>query len=96
MDKVIYRDFNHWFSRSHAHGMSSASRDWMEDIWNDIYPTIEASQDDYKRMYIHMMGEAAKRHSEVADAMLKYIKEFRQEDQPSFWRWWSDQELGGR
>jgi len=88
--KQIYRDFNHWFSTSEAHGMSSASRDWMEEIWNDIYPTIEASQDDYKKAYIELMKEIMVRESEILSATLEYIEEFKQENQPKFYRWWLD------
>ena len=89
-DKPIYRDFNHWFSTSKAHGMSSCSRDWMESIWNDILPTIQASQDDYKNSYLAMMREQARGNCELVDAMLEYIKEHKQKGQKTFWCWWSD------
>jgi len=90
--KKIYRDFDHWWSESEAHGMSSGSRDWMKDIWDDIYPTIEASRDDYKQAYVELMREKAKRRCEVTDALLDYIEEHKTGGQKGFWRWWLDRE----
>lgn len=85
---TIYRDFNHWFSQSHAHGMSSCSRDYVKGIWDELEPTIKASQDDYKQYYLELAKEVADNRSEMVDAMLEYIKEHKQEGQPSFFRWW--------
>jgi len=89
MNKIIFRDFNHWFSTSKEHGMTSFSRDWMERIWNEIYPTIKASQGDYKKAYLELMKETAENNCELTSLMLEYISEFRQQGQPGFWRWWS-------
>lgn len=88
---MIYRDFNHWYSQSHTHGCSSASRDWLEEIWNDIYPTIEANLDDHKKAYIELSREKAKSTSELTDALLDYIETFKTNEMPQFWRWWFDQ-----
>jgi len=91
MSKKIYRDFNHWFSESHAHGMSSASRDWLEEIWNEILPTIEASRDDYKNSYIQLMKDEVENRSEVVDALHAYIDAHKRPGDPRFARWWLDQ-----
>ena len=85
---TIYRDFNHWFSQSHAHGMSSFSRDYVKAIWDELEPTIKASQDDYKQYYLELAKEVADDRSEMVDAMLEYIKEHKHAGQPSFFRWW--------
>jgi hypothetical protein len=88
--KTIYRNFKHWWSTSKAHGMSSFSRDWMKQIWDDIFPTIEASQDDYKKAYIILMEEEKQRKSEIMDSLFKYIDINKKEDAPTFWRWYLD------
>jgi len=88
----IYRNFNHWWTTSEAHGMTSVSRDWIKDIWDDIEPTIRASRDDYKQAYINMMNQRAKRNLDIIDAMLEYIEEHKQVGQKGFWRWWIDKE----
>ena len=88
-DKIIFRDFNHWFGTSKEHNTSSFSREWMRRIWHEILPTIEASQDDYKRAYIKLMREASKDRSEMVDLMLEYIEEHKQPGQMGFFRWWS-------
>jgi len=89
---MIYRDFNHWFGRSEAHGMSSASRDWMREIWDDLLPTIEASRDDYKHAYLLLTHERAHYHSRVMDALFEYIKLYSKKGAPKFYRWWLDKE----
>lgn len=96
MKKIIYRDFNHWWSTSEAHGMTSASRDWMKQIWDDIEPTIKASQDEYKQAYLKLMKDEVYQRCELTDAMLEYIKEFRKEGEPKFWRWWLDKNNDAR
>ena len=73
--------------------MSSISRDWMRRIWDDIYPTVEASQDDYKKAYLELGKEQADQRSELVTAMLEYIEEHQQEGQKNFWRWWIDQRI---
>lgn len=89
--KKIYRDFNHWWSNSEAHGMSSASKDWMKEIWDDILPTIEATRDDYKNSYIELMKNQIERKTDIQDALLKYIELYKKEDSPLFWRWFVDE-----
>ena len=91
-DKVIYRDFNHWWSRG-KHGFSSASRDLVQDIWNDLEPTILASRDDYKNAYVQLMKEHTERKKDVIDAALKYIELHSKEDAPKFWRWYMDEAM---
>lgn len=88
---IIFRDFDHWFNTSQAHGMSSASRDWMKEIWDEIEPTIKASQDDYKLAYVELMKEVTERHSEMMTALMDYVVKFRQPGQPTFFRWWAEQ-----
>ena len=87
----IYKDFNDWFSTSKAHGFSSASREDAKAIWDDIEPTINASQDDYRRAFLQLAKEQAEQRSEMVDAMLKYTKTHKQPGQPTFWSWWMDQ-----
>jgi hypothetical protein len=88
--KTIYRDFNHWFSTSKAHGFSSASRECAEEIWDDFQPTIEASQDDYKKAYIELMQEKTQWNSKLVDALFEYMEKYKKEDSPKFWRWYID------
>lgn len=85
----IYRDFNDYFSHGN-HGMSSCSRDWIKEIWDDLEPTIKASQDDYKKAYVLLMQEQTERKSDVLDAALIYISKFTKKSSPSFWRWYLD------
>lgn len=89
---MIFRDFNHWWSKNKTTGFTSASRDWAKEIWNELEPTILASRDDYKNAYVELMNEVANTQSELVSAMLAYIKENKKEDAPTFWRWWLDQE----
>lgn len=92
MSKKIYRDFNHWWCEG-DHGYSSASRDHVKTIWDDLEPTILASRDEYKETYVEMMKEVAKGRSEHLDALLEYIELFKKDDAPKFYRWWIDQVL---
>lgn len=91
---MIYRDFNHWFSTSEAHGFSSASREYAQAIWDDLRPTMEASLDDYKRAYLELSNERARGRSELVDKLFKYIEEYRQSEQPTFWKWLVDRSMG--
>lgn len=91
-EKVIYRDFKHWWSQG-KHGFSSASFDLVQEIWNDLEPTIMASRDDYKHAFVRLLNENAKFESEVFDAALKYIEQHSKEGSPKFWRWFLDQEM---
>ena len=90
----IYRDFNDYFSNG-KHGYSSASRDIVKEIWDDIYPTIEASQNDYKKAYLALMTEESRRRVKLTDALLRYIDEAQKKhtDLEGFWKWWSNKIL---
>lgn len=87
---MIFRDFNHWFSSSNAHGRTSYARDWLEKIWNELVPTMEASLDDHKRTYLELCKEKAEDRCEFTDAMLEYIDEHKRDGDVGFFRWWLD------
>lgn len=90
---MIFRNFNHWWGNSKTLGLTSASLDWAKEIWEELNPTLESTLDDYKRAYITLMDETAERNSELVNEMLSYIKEFKQPDQPRFWKWYLDRKM---
>jgi len=53
--KRIYRDWDHWWANG-RHGFTSASRELVRRIWQDLEPTIQASRDDYKKAYVDGRG----------------------------------------
>jgi hypothetical protein len=86
----IYKDFNDYYSNG-KHGCSSASKDWLKEIWDDLYPTITASQNDYKKAYLVLMQEESRRRCKLTDALLRYVDEAikKHPDLEGFWKWWS-------
>lgn len=86
----IYRDFDHYWSEG-DHPWSSASRDIAREEWDRFEPTINATRDDYKKMYVELCIRKANEKSELIDALFQYIETFTIKDSPKFFRWWSDQ-----
>ncbi len=90
MKKQIYRDFDHWW-REGNHGWTSASYEIAQATWEDFEPTITASRDEYKEMYVQLAIQVAKDRAEYSDAMREYMDLFTKEGSPKFARWWLDQ-----
>jgi hypothetical protein len=90
---MIYRNFNHWYSTSKVHGCSSASRDWLKKIWDDLEPTMKANLDDYKKAYKELLKEEARKNIELLDLLLEYINTFKRKNDPTFWKWWANKIL---
>jgi len=84
----IYRDFDDYWQNG-DHGWSSASIDIAKEEWERFAPTINASRDDYKNLYLSLCKEIADRNCMHVDALYKYISLFTKEDAPTFPRWWS-------
>jgi hypothetical protein len=91
MDKKIFINFEDWWGNNKTTGFTSASYDWAKEIWEELEPTINASKDDYKKAYIKLMEEEIIHRSELVDMLFNYIDEFKQPNQPKFFKWWSDQ-----
>lgn len=86
----IYRDFDHYWTEG-DHPWSSASYDIAKEEWERFAPTIHASLDDYKEMYIELCNEQANAKSDLITAMMEYIDIFVPENAPNFFKWWTDQ-----
>ena len=90
-DKIIYRDYDHWWQIGN-HGCTSSdfSRKWTKEIWDDFETTINASRDDYKQMYVDLCKEIAEHQLDYVIAMREYMDLFTKEGSPKFGRWWMD------
>lgn len=87
--KKIYRDFDHYWTQG-DHGWSSASLDIAKEEWDRFEPTITASRDDYKQMYVELCKEVADGRSMYLEALREYIELYKKDDAPKFPRWWSN------
>jgi len=88
--KKIYLDFDDYWKNG-DHPWTSASIDIAREEWNRFEPTINASRDDYKKMYVELANEMVNQRCEHIDKLYKYIELFSKEGAPSFHRWWSQQ-----
>ena len=86
---MIYNNFNEWYSKGN-HGCSSASRDWLEDIWNDLQPTIHANENSLKEELRNRIKEFEQRKVEHFKACKAFMDKYSKEDAPKFHRWWMD------
>jgi len=93
MKPTIFRDFDHYWQEG-DHGWSSASMDLTKAEWDRFEPTIKASRDDYKQMYVELCKKEVEARFELVDALFQYIERFTKDGSPNFFRWWSNQVLG--
>lgn len=86
----IYRDFDHYWTEG-DHPWSSASRDIAEEEWKRFEPTILATRDDYKQMYIELCNDETEKTLDIVTKLFQYMELYKKDDAPKFFRWWSDQ-----
>ena len=90
----IYKNYNDYW-RNGKHGFSSAGRDIVQRIWEDLEPTILANRTDYEKMLVNDCIEQAEFTIKLRSHMFAYLKEFNLEKVAGIgiWRWMLDRTL---
>lgn len=73
--KILYKDFEDYW-RNGKHGFSSAGREYVIEIWNDLEPTIMANREDWEQLLIHETKKSREDFIRYLRLMSEYLKEF--------------------
>jgi len=73
-DPRLYKDFQEWW-RTGNHGFSSAGRDIVERIWEDLEPTILAGRTEWEEFLIQEMEDSARRGCKYFRMFKEYLEE---------------------
>jgi len=71
----VYKDFDDYW-RHGNHGCSSGFRDIAKDIWDEFWPTINASRSDWEKVLIEECLDQRMHHLELLQNVYAYLKKF--------------------